>query len=100
MQEFTQRDIALMMEVVTFWKPQWRFIEELRQVALDPERELSEEQEAWLRYWFYRYREQIKDIIIYDENGNEEIYERFDDVRVAVSNAIDECERYYLELEE
>lgn len=83
-----------MMKDVTFWRPQWAFIVNLINQVLEEDNTLSEKQEKWLRHYFYRYRDQIRDNIIYEKVGDEELYEQYDDIRVAVEGAIAECEQY------
>lgn len=84
-----------MMQDVHFWKPHWAFVVNLINVVLKEDRELSEKQEEWLRHYFYKYREQIRDINIYEREGDPELYEKYDDIRVVVEGAIEECEDYY-----
>lgn len=57
--------------------------------------ELSEAQQQYLEYFVYRYRDQIKDSIIYTEPSDEVAGVLEDDVREQFSDILEKCEKSY-----
>ena len=86
---------SLMLEEVDFWKPHWRFVKDLTNNVLNNGILLSEKQEAWLNTYLYKYREQVRDSVIYEETAPDELYERIDNTRDAVSEALESAEEDY-----
>lgn len=60
---------------------------------------VSINQFKYIKYFMYRYREQVEDILVYEEDAPEWVYEEIDDnVREATQNIIDNCESTYEEV--
>lgn len=60
---------------------------------------LSEEQFKRVKYFIYRYREQLRDQIIYEGNGSDRLYEFLgDDKRAEFDSVIEECKEAHDEV--
>ena len=94
-----QQKIAYLLQPVNFWKPHWRFVADLVETCLDGD-ELSEDQEAWLRHYAYKYRDQIIERCIKDRQADDRFYDEVDDVRGEILHILEECEPHYQELKD
>lgn len=60
---------------------------------------ISQEQVKYLKYFVYRYRDQLREQVIYEENGTEELYEMLgEDPRESLEALLSECEEAYQEV--
>lgn len=60
---------------------------------------ISYKQFKWIQNFVYRYRDQLKDQIIYEENGSDDLYDSFDtDPRIWLEEIISESKPAYKEL--
>lgn len=76
---------------INFDKVEAGFASDLIQKVLDG-RLISYKQMMWLQHFVYRYRNQLKDQIIYEENGSEELMELLgDNPRIRLEEIISEC---------
>lgn len=94
-----QKKIALMLDVVDFWKPHWRFADDLVKTVLSGKL-LTVKQEKWLRYYAYKYRNQIIEKVINERQAREEFYNMVDNVRHEVVGLLERCESEYEEMDD
>lgn len=60
---------------------------------------VSINQFKYIKYFMYRYRNQVEDILVYEEDAPEWVYEQLDDnIREATQEIIDDCETTYKEV--
>lgn len=94
--ERDQKLMALMMEEVVFWKPHFRFVRDLMDVIVENEDNLTDKQLEHLHHHFYKYREQVRDSVIYEETAPDELYEMIDgDVRKEVDRLMEKAKEDY-----
>lgn len=94
-----QQNYAKLFEVdIRFDKFDVRFAKDLLNKINDG-RLLSKEQFKRVKYFVYRYREQLRDKIIYEEQGPEELWDYLgDDPRQGFNGIVEECEEAHNEV--
>lgn len=92
--EWQKMLVRLLRTDVSFSSYDSNFISDLL-YKFEKNDELSDEQQMYLEYFVYRYRQQIKDSIVYEQPPEiiEDMLE--DDVREQFSEILAECEQSY-----
>lgn len=86
---------ANLLRNVSYARPDWNFVVNLVHTVLVRENPLSNSQEKWIKHFVYKYRDQIRDQVIYEERIHPDLQKLLgDDVRVDINDFIDKCEEF------
>lgn len=89
---------SLFDEPIRFDKYDVRFAKDLIK-KINNGKLISQQQFKYLQYFVYRYREQIKDTVIYEEDASDRCYELLgDDPRESLDKIFEESKRRYEEV--